>query len=123
MKRLFLIPALIVTSAVSALSQDQKSPIIVENAPTIFNISYNPYYSYADQGQPTYINNSHFYNQSNTIYNHFPTGNGNYINPGNSNSLNSDLYRGEFIRSGIIYSGYVPVKTFGNVNMLGQEIR
>jgi hypothetical protein len=94
-------------------AQTNKQPVIVESSPTIFNYSYNPYYDYADQGTRMYINNSQFYNKDNQITNTVPVGNGDYVKPGNSNPVNRDVYQGSEQPSGTIYSGSIPVRSYG----------
>jgi hypothetical protein len=94
-------------------AQTNKQPVIVESSPTIFNYSYNPYYDYADQGTRMYINNSQFYNKDNQITNTVPVDNGDYVKPGNSNPVNRDVYQGSEQPSGTIYSGSIPVRSYG----------
>jgi hypothetical protein len=113
MKRIILLAAIFFT-AKAAEAQYQKQPIIIDDAPTIFNNAPQPYQEYADQGSRMYINNSQFYNKDNTFQNAIPTGNGLYVTPGNSNPINQDMHQGPAAPSGTIYSGYIPVRDYGN---------
>ena len=105
---------MLILFAFASKAQEQKAPVVVVDAPTLFNIHSNPNYDYADQGRRMYINNSQFQNKDNVFSNPVPTGNGQYITPGNSNPVNQDLNSGEPMPSGTIYSGYIPVRSFGN---------
>jgi len=109
--------------AITAHAQQGKDPVTVNDAPTLFNTSYNAYYDYADQGSRMYENNSQFYNKDNTITNVIPVSNGQYIQPGNSNPVNQDMYQGSPAPSGTIYSGYIPVKDYGNSTEARDYIR
>lgn len=112
MKRIFFIAAFCLAGA--SVNAQEKRPIIVSESPTIFNTGFDPYYNYADQGRAMYINNSQFYNKGNIISNPYPASNGYYVQPGNSNPVNQNLYQGEPFPSGTIYSGYIPVRDYGN---------
>lgn len=90
----------------------QKQPIIVSDAPTIFNNVQDPYRSYAQQGNAMYINNSMFYNKDNFMLHANPVGNGHYTTPGNSNPINAELYREPEIPSRTIYSGHIRVRQY-----------
>jgi len=113
MKKMMMI-ILISLGMTEAKAQQGKSPVIVNDAPTLFNTASNGYYDYADQGKRMYENNSQFYNKDNVQTHTFPTSNGQYIKPGNSNPMNQELYQGAQAPSGTIYSGYVPVRDYGN---------
>jgi len=97
-------------------AQYNKAPVQVENVPTLNNMRYNPNYDHSDQGRRMYINNSQFQNKDNTVSQYMPVSNGQYVKPGNSNPINRELYNGESIPSGTIYSGFVPVRTYGGSN-------
>ena len=112
MKTILLILALTVQSILS-LAQSNKEPVIVEHSPTLFNTIYDPYFDYADQGSRMYINNSQFYNKDNIITGSFPASNGQYMKPGNSNPINKNMNEGAPLPSGTIYSGYLPVRDYG----------
>ena len=112
MKRIILLMAIFL-AAEDSEAQYQKQPIIIEDAPTIFNNLPQPYLEYADQGSRMYINNSQFYNKDNFFQNAIPTGNGFYVRPGNSNPVNRDLNQGPVAPSGTIYSGHIPVRDYG----------
>jgi len=109
----FLLLTWVVSNTVFA--QANKSPVVVEDAPTLLNTSANLYYDYADQGQRMYINNSHFQNKDNIITADFPASNGQYIVPGNSNPINRNMNDGSLIPSGTIYSGYIPIRDYGSI--------
>jgi hypothetical protein len=108
---MILIAASLISGA--AYAQDQKRPVIVENAPTLSNFQTAPYKDYSDQGRRMYENNSQFYNKDNIITNAIPVGNGDYTQPGNSNPINQDMYEDITVPSGTIYSGYIPVRQYG----------
>jgi hypothetical protein len=98
----------------TANAQQNKAPIRVYDAPTLSNASANLYYDYADQGQRMYQNNSHFQNKDNVMTHRFPASNGQYVTPGNSNPINQNMNDGSLIPSGTIYSGYIPIRDYGN---------
>lgn len=102
--------------AVITKAQDNKRPVVVENSRSVFNRSFDTYKNYADQGNAIYINNSQFYNKDNFITNPFPRGNGEYTQPSNSNPINQNMNQQTPTPSGIIYSGYIPVREYGNIN-------
>jgi hypothetical protein len=101
--------------AVSVKAQEQKNPVIVQDAPTIFPMSFDPYHSYADQGRAMYINNSQFYNRDNVLTSPVPVSNGQYFTPGNSNPINAEMNTAQPIPSTTIYSGYIPVRQTGDI--------
>ncbi len=97
-------------------AQQNKEPQIVHDAPTLFDISYDPYYDYADQGNRSYINNSQFQNKDNMLISSFPAGNGQYDPPGNSHSINQQLYKEPNFPVPPVYNGHVPVLNPGDYN-------
>ncbi|HTM66520.1 MAG TPA: hypothetical protein VL093_09385 [Flavipsychrobacter sp.] len=121
MKRIVVLAMILAGFEVNA--QTNKQPVIVESSPTIFNYSYNAYYDYADQGTRMYINNSQFYNKDNQITNSVPVGNGNYVKPGNSTPINRDMYQGAEQPSGTIYSGPIPVRSYGESSEGAEDYR
>ena len=110
MKRIFFIAVCCLSTL--GLRAQEKRPIVVEESPTIFNTTFDPYYNYADQGRANYINNSQFYNKDNIISNPFPASNGYYFQPGNSNPINQNMNQAEPLPSGTIYNGYIPVREY-----------
>lgn len=98
----------------AAIAQANKEPINVRSVPTLFNKNFDPYRNYADQGRAMYINNSAFYNKDNIITNNFPVSNGRYMQPGNSNPVNHDMNERNVFPSGTIYSGFIPIRGYGN---------
>lgn len=122
MKRILTI-AVVLALGTAAKAQETKQPVIVDDAPTIFNIQVNPYYDYADQGRAMYINNSQFYNKDNVLTNQSPVGNGDYVQPGNSNPVNREMYQGSPAPSGTIYSGDIPVRQYGTSTTVTESER
>jgi hypothetical protein len=116
MKKMLLITVAFLIG-ISAYAQNQKPPVIVEDAPTIFTWDHNPYLEFADQGNRMYINNSQFYNKDNILQNRgIPASNGMYVAPGNSNPINKEMYQGPAAPSGTIYSGHIPVRDYGHTS-------
>lgn len=109
MRKMIMI-AVLGAMGLTAQAQTQKQSVVVDDAPTIFPTSFNPYHSYADQGRAMYINNSHFYNSDNLHRSPLPVSNGQYFAPGNSNPVNQELYEAPALPSTTIYGGYVPIR-------------
>jgi hypothetical protein len=107
---------LMASFTVKVSGQANKMPIPVENARSIFNTVPDLYADYTDQGSRMYINNPHFYQKDNFFRNAVPTGNGFYVQPGNSNPINQELYQGVPEPSGTIFSGYIPIRTYGGTS-------
>ncbi|RYY26978.1 MAG: hypothetical protein EOO04_10025 [Chitinophagaceae bacterium] len=122
MKLLISITATIILASGNLRAQSQKEPIYLDNGPTVFEYNYDPYYSYADQGQAMYQNNSQFYNKDNVLRSPSPVGNGQYVTPGNSNPLNQNLYRNEETSTVILYNGHVPVREIRREGNYSDEV-
>ena len=102
MKQLLTI-CLALFASLSSTAQ-QERPVIYQ--PYNPMTTYDVYQEHGLQGNRSYENNSHFYNQHNLILqNQTLTGNGQYWDPGNSNPVNRELYDGEAPRSIIILNG------------------
>src|SRR5690606_34108689 len=93
-----------------AEAQSNKKPVNVLNAPSVFHTRVDPYYNYADQGNASYINNSQFYNQGNHFSNSFPSGNGFYPQPGNSNPVNHEMNSRSPMEPTTIFNGDIPIR-------------
>jgi hypothetical protein len=121
MKQIIILLAASLIGGVS-YGQDQKRPVVVYDAPSIYNQANIGYRDYADQGSRMYENNNQFYNKDNFITNPVPVGNGDYVQPGNSTPVNYEMYESAPAPSGTIYSGYVPVRQYGNSSSESKRI-
>jgi|GEM_PF-2270487 len=120
MKQLIII-FLLLCPGFTALGQANKQPVYVDDAPSVFNYTYDAYYNYADQGQAMYQNNPHFYQKDNFSRDFPDPGNGFYTRPGNSNPVNQQLYDGPPAPATTIYSGYIPVREAGGTPAYGRD--
>lgn len=95
-----------------ATAQADKRPVIVEQNITNKQQTIDLFANYADQGKAMYFNNSLFYNKDNKLLNNAPVSNGRYERPGYNNDVNRNNLN-TLPPSGIIYSGVIPIRTFG----------
>ncbi len=133
MKKIILFTIGCFFAGIHVFAQDRGNVVVVDESPTILDMSFNPYYDYSQQGNASYINNSQFYNKDNFISSPLPAANGYYERPGNSNAINNELYdKGNHINdhsiapSGTIYNDVTPysspVNNAGGVQGAGTSL-
>lgn len=124
MKRTLIFLAGFIMIGFSSIAQQQQPTVLSTRT------SLDPYSNYASQGSASYQNNSQFYNKDNVLSSPVPRGNGDYTQPGNSNSVNHNMYyyndnTGGDLNTYDIYSGGILIRynAYESENKPGGVIR
>ena len=110
MKQMILAAAMMIVGSTAIYAQSS-TPVYLNN-PT--PVTTNVYAEHGEQGNEMFQNNSQWYNKDNTPPNSIaPSSNAQYNQPGNSNSLNNQMYNGNTSSStsaGSTYDYGLPVQ-------------
>jgi transcription initiation factor TFIID subunit TAF12 len=118
MKKMILIMTMMM-AGVTVLQAQTTTPVYI--APVYPN-GVSTYQEHGQQGNEMYQNNSQWYNKDNVPPQvTFPSSNGQYSQPGNSNAVNARLYDGNVVPAGTVYDSGVPAGNAGTYPSTGSD--